>query len=110
MRARPDAQALLTLSHESMHLRGWRDEAAAQCYGIQEVAYAVERLGGTAAEWRAVARFVLALQPGMPDDYQSGECQPGGGLDLRPLTPAFPAEDAPAPPPAGLYGPQLAAR
>jgi hypothetical protein len=108
VRARPDAEALLTLSHESMHLRGWLDEAIAQCYGIQEVAYTVERLGGTRAEGRAVARFALALQPGMPDDYQSGECRPGGVLDLHPDTPAFPAEDVPAPPPPGLYGPQLA--
>ena len=105
--ARTTTEALLTLSHESMHLRGWRDEAAAQCYGIQELAYTVERLGGTASEGKAVAQFALAMQPGMPDEYQSGECRTGGGLDLNPLTPAFPAEDAPQPPPAGLYGPTL---
>jgi hypothetical protein len=107
VRARPDTEALLTLSHESMHLRGWLDEATAQCYGIQEVAYTVERLGGTPAEARAVAQFALAMQPGMPDDYQSGDCRAGGALDLHPATPAFPTEDVPAPPPAGLYGPQL---
>jgi hypothetical protein len=43
----------------------------------------------------------------MPDEYQSGECRAGGGLDLHPETAAFPAEDAPQPPPAGLYGPAL---
>jgi hypothetical protein len=108
VRARPMTEALLTLSHESMHLRGWRDEAAAQCYGIQEVAYAVERLGGTVAEGKAVAQFALAMQPGMPDEYQSGECRAGAGLDLHPETSAFPTEHAPQPPPAGLYGPTLA--
>jgi hypothetical protein len=107
VRARPMTEALLTLSHESMHLRGWRDEVAAQCYGIEEVAYTVERLGGTLAEGKAVAQFALVMQPGMPDEYQSGECRAGGGLDLHPETPAFPAEDAPQPPPAGLYGPAL---
>ncbi|HUK93633.1 MAG TPA: hypothetical protein VLU96_01115 [Gaiellaceae bacterium] len=105
--ADPEAEALMTLAHESMHLRGWADEATAQCYGIQEVAYTVERLGGTLAEGKAVASFMLAVQGGMPEEYQSGECRAGGDLDLHPDTPDFPTEAPPGPPPAGLYGPQL---
>jgi hypothetical protein len=101
------SEALMTLAHESMHLRGWADEATAQCYGIQEVAYTVEQLGGTAAEGQAVASFMLAVQGGMPEEYQSGECRAGGQLDLHPDTQAFPTEPSPGPPPAGLYGPQL---
>jgi hypothetical protein len=108
LRANRTAEALMTLAHESMHLRGWADEAAAQCYGLQELPYVTQQLGGSPEQARAVTAFMLAMQGGMPSEYQSGECRTGGALDLRPETPGFPVELVPAPPPAGLYGPQLA--
>lgn len=91
-RARGDAEAINTLVHESMHLRGITSEAQAQCYAIQADAWAVARLGGTEAQGDAVASFVLALQPALPGEYQSGECRAGGALDLTPQTAAFPSE------------------
>jgi hypothetical protein len=106
-RAGDTAEALMTLAHESMHLRGWADEATAQCYGIQEVAFTVEQLGGSPGEGTAVASYMLGLQRWMPEEYQSGECRPGGQLDLHPETPAFPTESPPAARPPGLHGPQL---
>ena len=106
-RANDTAEALMTLAHESMHLRGWADEATAQCYGLQELAFTVEQLGGSLAEGRAVADYMLALQKWLPEDYQSGDCVAGGKLDLHPSTPAFPTEDQPAPLTAGFFGPQL---
>ncbi len=106
-RANDTAEALMTLAHESMHLRGWADEATAQCFGLQELAFTVEQLGGSSAEGRAVTDYMLALQKWLPDEYQSGECVAGGKLDLHPDTPEFPTEDQPAPLPAGLYGSQL---
>jgi hypothetical protein len=106
-RANDTAEALMTLAHESMHLRGWEDEATAQCYGVQELAFTVERLGGSPAEGVAVADYMLSLQKWLPSDYQSAECRPGGALDLHPETPEFPTKDAPGPLPPGLYGPQL---
>jgi hypothetical protein len=106
-RAGDMAEALITLTHESMHLRGWADEAIAQCYALQEVAFTVTRLGGSPAEGRAVADYVLSLQAWMPTDYQSSECAAGHSLDLNPRTHAFPAEDAPAAPSAGFFGPEL---
>ena len=107
-RVRPAAEALLTLTHESMHLRGWADEAQAQCYAIQVVPWTVVRLGGTAAEGASVADFILALQAAMPTEYRSQACGAGGGLDLFPATPSFPAESPPQLPPPKLYGPALA--
>jgi hypothetical protein len=99
-RAGPMAEAINTLAHESMHMHGWAGEATAQCYAIQEDAWTTGRLGGTLAEGRAVAAFILAMQPGLPNGYQSAQCQPGGALDLHPDTPEFPTEANPSPPPA----------
>src|SRR3954449_8890143 len=98
-RARPAAEALLTLTHESMHLRGWADEAQAQCYAIQVVPWTVVRLGGTAAEGASVADFILALQAAMAAGDPAGAGGAGGGLALFPATPSFPAESPPQLPP-----------
>jgi hypothetical protein len=106
-RAGSAAEAITTLTHESMHLRGWANEATAQCYAIQEDAWTVEKLGGTSDEGVAVAALVLARQPEMPAEYQSAECRAGGSLDLHPETRAFPAESQPQPLPAGFVGPGL---
>jgi hypothetical protein len=81
--ARGDAEAVNTLAHESMHLRGIQGEAAAQCLAIQADAWTVVRLGGTPDQGLAVARFVLALQPGVPQEYQFGSCP-------LPATPSIP--------------------
>ncbi len=97
--ARGDAEAINTLAHESMHLRGITGEAQAQCDAIQADAWTVERLGGTAAEGAAVADYILALQPALPSEYQSGECRSGGALDVAPGTAAFPSESPPVVPP-----------
>ena len=98
------ANAVNTLTHESMHLRGFVNEAQAQCYAIQFDASTVVRLGGTPAQGAALARFVLALQPLLPEEYQSSDCRAGGGLDLHPETYAFPTEAAPSLPPPSLHG------
>ena len=105
-RAEPMAEAINTLTHESVHMRGWAAEATAQCYAIQEDAWTTEQLGGTLQEGQAVAEFILELQPGMSTEYQSGLCRAGGALDLHPETPEFPTETTPALPPGGL-GPAL---
>jgi hypothetical protein len=106
-RARPAVLAITVLAHEAMHLRGWVNEAQAQCYAIQEAAWTAVRLGATPEQARAVASFALAQQPGMPSDYQSSDCRAGGRLDLAPATPGFPAEDVPRLPPAAMHGPAL---
>jgi hypothetical protein len=105
--ARAAAHAITTLTHESIHLRGFTNEAQTQCYAIQVVAWTVSALGGSPAQGAAVASFVLALQPALPSDYQSGECRRGGALDLHPETGAFPTEEPPRLPPTGLFGPAV---
>ena len=99
-RARGDVEAINTLAHEAMHLRGFVGEAQAQCYAIQADAWTVMRFGGTSAEGASAAAYVLALQPLLPTEYQSSECRAGGQLDVWPGTPAFPSESPVLLPPA----------
>jgi hypothetical protein len=82
----------LVLSHESQHLRGVRDEGAAQCYAIQTLARVAERLGSPSVEASAVAaHFLAAQQPRMPSDYSlSDDCVDGGSLDLNPQSTGWP--------------------
>lgn len=94
--ARDDAAfALTVLAHEATHLRGIRDEAATECYALQEGVALGERLGVDGETARAlmraqrdrdlsdasIARLDYRLPPG---------CRNGGSLDLRPNDPTFP--------------------
>jgi len=85
------ARALHVLAHESSHLAGVRDEAVADCYGLQRTALAAEDLGADPAEAELLARIALADRAvTAPPDYRSAECRDGGALDLDPSTSAWP--------------------
>lgn len=85
------ARALHVLAHESSHLAGVRDEAAADCYGLQRTAFVAERLGADPAEAQRLARLALAERAiTAPADYRSSECHDGGALDLDPDSPVWP--------------------
>jgi hypothetical protein len=81
------ARALTVLTHESVHLRGVRNEAVTQCYAMQAVARVARALGASAEDGRALAALeYVADYPHMPPAYRSSECHPGGSLDLTPGT------------------------
>ncbi len=85
------ARALSTLAHEAYHLAGIRDEAAAECYAVQTVDFVAERFGAAAGQGQLVAVWAARMSARMhPAEYHSVECRPGGALDLRPRTPAWP--------------------
>jgi hypothetical protein len=85
------ARALHVLAHESSHLAGVRNEAAADCYGLQRTAVAAEGLGADPAEAERLARIALAERAiTAPPDYRSQECHDGGALDLDPGSSAWP--------------------
>jgi hypothetical protein len=73
-RTRADVQAINTLTHEAMHLRGVVDEGHAQCLAIRNDPLTVLQFDGTVAEGHAAASFMLALEPLLPSEYQSGVC------------------------------------
>ena len=86
-----EAFSIHVLAHESWHLRGFQDEATAECLALQTTADVAERLGADFLHAAAVARFALEhVYPRMPDDYRSGDCRDGGRLDLRPSLAAWP--------------------
>lgn len=85
------ARALSTLAHESYHLAGVRNEAAAECYAIQTVDFVTERLGATAAQSRIVSAWAAHTSARThPSEYHSPECRRGGALDLEPGTSVWP--------------------
>ena len=82
---------ILTLAHESWHLRGVMNEAQTQCYAIQTVELTALRLGVRPPDAHAAASFVATRDSRLPaGDYHSRECRPRGAYDLHPETPAWP--------------------
>jgi hypothetical protein len=85
------ARAMHVLAHESSHLAGIRDEAAADCYGLQRTAFVAESLGADPAKAERLARLAVAERAvTAPADYRSSECHDGGALDLDPGSSVWP--------------------
>lgn len=85
------AWAASALAHESYHLRGVQDEAAAECYGLQATALAAERMGAPPADARRLEDYTFwNVRPPVDRGYFSPECRDGGALDLHPGSPVWP--------------------
>jgi hypothetical protein len=85
------AWAAHTLAHESFHLRGFAEEAKAECYALQNTALVAERLGVPADQAQKLQTWVyLRGYPNEPDEYRTEECRDGGSLDLRPQSTTWP--------------------
>ena len=83
---------LVTLAHESWHLRGVLDEARTQCYAVQSVEAVARGLGVPMREARVVALAVAYEDARLEiGEYHSPQCRPGGAYDLRPATPDWPS-------------------
>jgi hypothetical protein len=84
--------AVHVLSHESMHMRGERNEAAAECEAMQRDALMARKLGASKADAAALAAAYWRIDyPRMPDDYRSSACRPGGEMDEH-LAAGWPGE------------------
>ena len=83
---------VVTLAHESWHLRGIVSEARTQCYAVQTAEAVARSLGVADEDARAIALRVAADDARAPEgEYHSQECRPGGLYDLRPETTAWPS-------------------
>ena len=83
---------IVTLAHESWHLRGIVDEARTQCYAVQSTEAVALALGVASVDARALAARVALDEARSPrGEYHSPACRPGGAYDLRPATPDWPS-------------------
>lgn len=99
-RARPDdrsgldalAVGLITLAHESEHIRHpFAGEAVIECYGMQSISGVARLLGGPERYGEQIARAELRdVYPEAPSAYRTAACHDGGPLDLRPARPRWP--------------------
>jgi hypothetical protein len=86
------ASGIVTLAHESWHLRGIVDEARTQCYAVQSTEAVAVALGVPPADAHALAIRVALDDARAPrGEYHSPACRPGGAYDLRPETPDWPS-------------------
>jgi hypothetical protein len=89
------AFAIATVTHESYHLLGYRNEAQVECYGMQSIWYAATKLGASVAVAQRLARFYAdQLYPKRElstPAYWSAQCRDGGKYDLRASSHAWPS-------------------
>jgi len=85
-------QGIVTLAHESWHLRGFVDEAQTQCYAVQTTEQVALRLSVPLEDARLIALRVAADDAAAsPGEYHSPKCRPDGPYDLHPETPDWPS-------------------
>jgi hypothetical protein len=83
---------IVTLAHESWHLRGVTGESETQCYAIQTVEQVALRLGVSSPNAHLIALWVALDNAAAPaGEYHSPECHPGGRYDRHPETPDWPS-------------------
>lgn len=85
-------QGMITLAHESWHLRGVTNEARTQCYAVQTVDFVARGFGFTPRE-AAIVAASAALDDAHSalGEYHSLDCRPGGRYDLHPETRTWPS-------------------
>jgi hypothetical protein len=87
--------ALATVSHESYHVLGYRNEAQVECYGMQSIWFVAQSLGASAAEGRRIAatywKTLYAQRRTTTPTYWTAQCRNGGKYDLRPKSNAWPS-------------------
>ena len=83
---------IVTLAHESWHLRGFIVEAQTQCYAIQTTEHVAVRLGVLLEDAHMIALRVAAEDAAAPSgEYHSPQCRPRGAYDLHPETADWPS-------------------
>jgi len=74
--------AVHVLTHETMHMRGLRDESGAECAAVQRDAHMASLLGASGSDAQSLAAaYWKQNYPRLSDDYRSDQCRPSGGLD-----------------------------
>lgn len=89
------AMALATVSHESYHLLGYKNEAQVECYGLQSIWFVANKLGASLQLSQAIATFyatrMYPRRRWQTPAYWSAQCRNGGKYDLRPALARWPS-------------------
>jgi hypothetical protein len=90
------AMSLETVTHEAYHVLGYKDEATAECYGMQSLWYSAVRLGASTRLGETLAAFYASRmyptrRTSEHPEYWSAECRDGGKLDLRRQSHSWPS-------------------
>ena len=89
------AFALATVSHESYHVLGYRNEAQVECYGMQSIWFVAKSLGATVLEGQRIAanywKTTYAQRRTTTPTYWTAQCRNGGKYDLRPKSDSWPS-------------------
>ena len=83
----PDATqalALFVVDHERMHTKGVYNEAAADCYALQDLPLRLMNDGYDKEAINQLQPEVYSFINGQPPQYRSIECVPNGKFDLTP--------------------------
>jgi hypothetical protein len=85
------ALAVGALTHEAQHAAGKRNEAVAECHGMQRIRAAARALGAPRVYAEGLAAVYWEyVYPSLPVRYRHASCRPGGRLDLRPGSAVWP--------------------
>jgi hypothetical protein len=91
-----------TLIHEGTHLAGVMDEAATDCWAMQNLPWFAWKMGVEETQAREIGvdywnLFYVPFRQQTPD-YYSSECRDGGALDLSPDSHDWPLLRVASPP------------
>jgi hypothetical protein len=79
------------LMHEAHHAAGVFNEAVTECFGMQDIRPAAQKLGADEGYAGALAEaYWTEAYPSMPRPYRSSECRDGGRLDRHPDSAVWP--------------------
>jgi hypothetical protein len=77
--------AMHVLTHETMHIAGYEEEAEAECHALQADGRVARALGASpATAAKVVKRYLIQVYPDMPEPYTSTDCRQGGRFDESP--------------------------
>ena len=91
--ARAPADAVVTLTHEAIHVDGVKNEAKTECFALQLMRFTSTHLGTTMRYGRRLAKILWRGYAGSAvtnPAYYTPNCYDGGPLDLFPKSPVWP--------------------
>lgn len=89
--SRGEVIAVHIVTHEAMHINGYRNEAETECMAVQLNHLVAEKLGASPFQARKLqTQYYELYYPNQRTDYVSGACNEGGAMDIDAERTEFP--------------------